>query len=114
VAILSPKNVRFELRDPDLIFNGAFEIFENNSNEFLDFYHGTNKGSGSPKAMVYLWLFWVPVTKKQNCFGYRVKLDEGNDKSHLRKMHSLATQAKYRNSSAFVASSTPIATKALK
>ncbi len=113
MAILSPKNVRFELRDPDLIFKGAFEIFENNSNEFLDFYHGTNKGSGSPKAMVYLWLL-VPCDQEAKCFGYRVKLDEGNDKSHLRKMHSLATQAKYRNSSAFVASSTPIATKALK
>jgi hypothetical protein len=87
VAILSPTNVRFELRDPDFIYN---RTFENNLNGFLDFYHGTNKGSGSPKAMVYLWLL-VPCDQEAKCFGYRVKLDEGNDKSHLRKMHSLAT-----------------------
>jgi hypothetical protein len=43
---------------------GTFEIFENNLNGFWDFYHGTNKGSGSPKAMVYLW----PL-KKQNALG---------------------------------------------
>jgi len=31
------------------------------------------------------------AVEEAKCFGYRVKLDEGNDKSHLRKMHSLAT-----------------------
>ncbi len=58
--------------------------------DFWIFYHDTNEGSGSPKAMVYLWLL-VPCDQEAKCFGYRVKLDEGNDKSHLRKMHSLAT-----------------------
>jgi hypothetical protein len=50
-AILSPKNIRFELRDPDLI-NACdiFVIFRNNLNGFWDFNHGTNMDASSPKA----------------------------------------------------------------
>jgi len=44
VAILSPKNLRFELRDPK---HAMLIIFINDLNGFWDFYHGTNLGAGT-------------------------------------------------------------------
>jgi hypothetical protein len=38
VAILSPKNVRFELRDPNFVMKRIFVTFRNNLNECWDFY----------------------------------------------------------------------------
>jgi catabolite regulation protein CreA len=34
----------------------VFIIFRNNLNEFWYFYHGTNMGAGSPKALIH-WYF---------------------------------------------------------
>jgi hypothetical protein len=47
VAILSPKNVRFELRDHDLVL--AWDICNIYKQfNFGGFYDGTNMGAGSP------------------------------------------------------------------
>jgi hypothetical protein len=48
---IKPKNIRFELRYPDLINDfDIFVIFRNNLNGFLDLNHGTNMDARSPKA----------------------------------------------------------------
>jgi hypothetical protein len=36
--------------------HGAFIIRKNNLNEFWYFYHGTNTGAGSPKALMNWYL----------------------------------------------------------
>jgi hypothetical protein len=49
VAILSPKNVKSELRDPDLVEAWAIcNIYEQSKLILGGFYHGTNIGAGSP------------------------------------------------------------------
>jgi hypothetical protein len=35
------------------IFHGIIVIFRNNLHRFLDFYHGTNLGAPSPKAILH-------------------------------------------------------------
>ncbi len=37
---------------PDLVEDVLFIIFRNNLNGFRDFYHGTNMGASSPKALL--------------------------------------------------------------
>ncbi len=79
MTILSPKTVRFELRDPVLVSEWeVFVIFGNNLNGFWDFYHGTNvgAGAGSPKASklpISLYIVLCQSTGKEPvlfCFGF--------------------------------------------
>jgi hypothetical protein len=53
VATLSPENVRFGLRYPDLGKQGIFITFRSKLKGFCGFYHGTNVGTGSPKALTH-------------------------------------------------------------
>ncbi len=59
MAILSSKNVRFELKDPNQFKHGIFLIFRNNSNEFWDFNHGTNMGATWSQASLYISLKFI-------------------------------------------------------
>jgi hypothetical protein len=52
VAILSPKNVRFELRHPDLGFApDNCNIYKQFQMNFGGFSHGTSMGAGSPNGL---------------------------------------------------------------
>jgi hypothetical protein len=50
VAISSPKKIRFELRDPDLVY--AWDIC-NIYKEFWNFYNNTNMGVHSHPVLKY-------------------------------------------------------------
>ncbi len=54
---LSPKNVRFKLRDPDLV--GIIEIFRNNLNAFWDFYHGNQHGCHMVQRRLWATGTWM-------------------------------------------------------
>jgi hypothetical protein len=52
VAILSPKNVRLELRHPDLGYGPHdCNIYKQFKWILGGFYHGTSMGAGSPKGL---------------------------------------------------------------
>jgi hypothetical protein len=83
VTVLSPTNIRFNIKDPILIQAWVFVVFGNNLNEILGSYHATSVGAGSPNTR-NLWGIPSLKIRESQRIPFEIAWEMQNDKFFLK------------------------------